>query len=220
MSEPTPTKSKSILGPFEKIVLVVAVVTLIYAAFKRGGYKVAEKTEEIQIIDNPHSDKSNKKTRTFKPQADSESVDAVLSEIANQFSKAGHRDGLKNEKRLKEMGLSEDEADYFEEVKNNHELDEAVQSARDWYNILKTSHQTYGKVKSMFESISESATEDQKVDEVLQDENKSQEVYYKMQDWFDIPADDVRAFAKKGKKALSEWAEFVEESKRKEKKNN
>ena len=206
-------KKKGLMSGFDKIVLFLALGILAYVALQRGGFKVTEKAEEVTIVDNPHSKEGNQKKRVYTPppKAERESVDRILDEIARLFSDSGQAET----DRLKEMGLEEDEAEYLSDVKTRHEFDESIQNAKDWLSLLKTSHSTYQKVKSMFEEIDQQAVEKEKLDGIMRDQSEAEEVYSKMKDLFGISNEDVTEFARKGKSALRDWAEFVEEQQEK-----
>ena len=208
MSDDVPKKSKKILGPIEKVMLIASLALLGYLAFSRGGFKMSEKTEEVTITDNPHAHDWQKKKRKVKQgDAESASVDAVLAELADQFSR-GDESGLGSTNADQ---FSRDEADFMKDIQDKYKLDESVKNARDWFAVLKASHNTYSKVKSLFEDLNSTSVKDDKVDEVLNDQRQSEQLKYKLQDWFDIPREDIEAFAKSGKRALSDWAEFVED---------
>jgi len=214
MSEEAPKSSNKILGPFEKIVLIGSLVLLAYLAFQRGGFKVSEKTEDVEIIDNPHSQNWKQKKRKYDTKEESSAVDAVLAELAEQYSK-GEKVQPKN------ADLSNDEAEYLDDMQAKYKLDEQVKNAKDWFAVLKASHSTYNKVKSLFDDANPTSDKParsgggaENIEEVLKDKEKASEVYYKLQDYFGISKEDISAFAKSGKKAVSDWAEFVEEKKK------
>ena len=192
--------------------LLLAVGILAYLAFQKGGFKLSEKSEEVIIIDNPHLSEQHQKIRTHKPKEDPRSDELILAEMADQFSKPDSP----SKEQLKNLGLDEDEAEYYSEVQARHEFDQAVKNVKDWFQILKSSHETYGKVKNIFEGIDSNAVKKEKLDQVMSDDSDADEVYSKMKELFGISSDDVKAFAAKGQKALSDWADFVEEQKKKD----
>ncbi|MEL6926741.1 MAG: hypothetical protein AAFO94_22060, partial [Bacteroidota bacterium] len=200
MSQESPS-SKKILGPFEKLMLIGALALLVYLAFHRGGFKVAERTEEVTITDNPHDNEWQQKKRSYQSAAAEEtdtSVDAVLAELADQYARG--QEGSTLSRNAGPGGqLSKEEAEYIEDIKDKYTLDETVRNAKDWFAVLKASHSTYSKVKSLFEGLDTSATEKEEVGAILEDAEQSRQLYYKLQDWFNIPKEDIDAFAKSGK---------------------
>ena len=68
---------------------------------------------------------------------------------------------------MQEMGLSNDEAKYLKEVQSEHDFDATVQNVKDWYSILKASHNTYSKVKSILQDVSGDSTTEENVNTML-----------------------------------------------------
>ena len=211
MSEEQKNK-KSILTWFEKAVFLLAVGIILFLVFQRGGYKLAEKSEEITIVDNPTQANREQKKRVYtpKPSDEEQSVDDMLGEIAKEFS----NDNNIETNKINQLDLPKDEVEYLQEVKTQHEMDKTLQSAKDWFQVLKTSHQTYSKVKSLFESVDKKAVQKNKLDQLLKDQKDANEIYNKMEELFGITPEQVTSFARKGERALSDWAEFVEEEKK------
>ena len=109
------------------------------------------------------------------------------------------------------MGLSNDEIDYIKEVKKENDLSDQLQDARDWFNILKTSASTYGKVKSFVDDLSNGAGDDENVNALLEDKEKSNDFYKNLEATFGISESEAKAFSALGKKKVSDWAKFIEE---------
>ena len=208
------TKSKKrILTWFEKSLFLFALVIIFFLIFQRGGYKFSEKTEKITITDNPThgKHKATKRIYTPKPSDEDQSVDKVLEKIAKKFSNNNNI----NTKEIKALGLPKDEAKYLQEQKDQHEFDKTIQSAKDWFYVLKTSHQTYTKVKSLFEAIDKKAVQENNPDQLLNNQSDANELYKKMEELFGITPEQVASFTRRGQRTLSDWAAFVEEEKKK-----
>ena len=200
-----------ILGPVELVVLIVALLLIAYILLKNQGGSVYEKSETIQIIDNPQMEGGERQVRNYEMREE-ERVEVILQQLSEDFTE-------ENNSSVKERinidnAISDDELNYLEEVKQKHKEEEAFISPSDWLSILQASHKTYSKLKSVFEEA-DSANKKVKEDNVsnlLENAIVAKNIYSKIEELFNIPEEDARAFAKQGKKAISDWAEFVEQN--------
>ena len=217
--------NKPLLGGFEKIIVIGLVIFFGYTLFQKGGFTILEKTEDTTILDGKASVKryeelerrerkivneSSKPSRPSKSKSSSKSKsdsESILSQLARTFSKG------KNEstKKMKDMGLSEDEIKYYKDVKEEVNLTEKVQDAKDWFYILKTSASTYGKVKSMMNEITDGKVDEENVDAMLENSSSSDDFYKSLKETFNISENEAEAFARMGKRKVSDWAKFIEE---------
>ena len=217
--------NKPFVSGFEKIILIGLVTFFGYGIYKNGGISMYEKTEEITIFDGKTTEntydeldqieKNSKWNRkgvetSIKPKQsknDKLETDDVLGKLARTFS-----EGRKETARqMKEMGLSDDEIDYINDVKKENDLSDEFQDARDWFNILKASASTYGKLKSFVDDLSNGAANDTNVNVLLEDERKSDDFYKGLEATFGISEAEAKEFSTLGKKKVSDWAKFIEE---------
>jgi len=201
-------KKKKIFGPIEIFAFLATVGILAYIVLKGGGGSILERTETVEITDNPNFVGSEKKAKEYRADEE-ESVEMILEQIADQYS--NDTPAQSTQKQLKNAGMSKDELKYLEEVKQKKKVEKKDDSL-DWFSILRTSHKTYSNVKSAFEKagINVESVEGN-VASKLVDEVAARSFYNKLEEMFDIPSEDARAFAEKGEKAVSDWARFVEE---------
>ncbi len=220
--------NKPLISGFEKIILIGLVVFFGYGIYKNGGISLYEKTEEVTIFDgkttaNTYDEldeieknsnwnkkgvtKSKPKSKSKNTQYEKLDTDDVLGKLARTFS-AGRKETAR---QMKEMGLSDDEIDYINDVKKENDLSDEFQDARDWFNILKASASTYGKVKSFVDDLSNGAANDTNVNVLLEDERKSDDFYKGLEATFGISEAEAKAFSTLGKKKVSDWAKFIEE---------
>jgi len=217
--------NKPLISGFEKIIVLGLVVFFGYGIYKNGGISMYEKTEETTIFDgktsaNTYDDLDEKEmesnwnrkgaaTPRKAKQSKNEKLntDDVLGKLAQTFS-AGRKETAR---QMKEMGLSDDEINYINEVKKENDFSGELQVAKDWFNILKTSASTYGKVKSFVDDLSNASSNSENVNELLQDENKSNNFYKNLEATFGISESEAKAFSNLGKKKVSDWAKFIEE---------
>ena len=213
---------KPLISGFEKVIVLGLIAFFGYGIYKNGGILLYEKTEETTIFDsetsaNTYRDLDDKETNpnwtrkgTTTPsntKVEKLETDDVLGKLARTFS-AGRDETAR---QMKDMGLSNDEIDYIKEVKKENDLSDQLQDARDWFNILKTSASTYGKVKSFVDDLSNGAGDDENVNALLEDKEKSNDFYKNLEATFGISESEAKAFSALGKKKVSDWAKFIEE---------
>ena len=206
--------AKPLLSVFEKIILVGLIAFFGYTFFKKGSFKVMEKTENTTIFDNEESAKRYReldhKEKQITPQKTTKrkvAKDDFLGKLARSFSKGQEASTHK----MKEMGLSNDEVKYYKEVKKEHNLSDEIQNAKDWFRVLKTSASTYGKVKSFVDDLSKKSGNEEDVNAMLQENSASDDFYKKLKESFGISEAEAEAFSALGKKKVSDWAKFIEE---------
>ena len=218
--------NKPLISGFEKIIILGLVAFFGYGIYKNGGISMYEKSEETTIFDgktsaNTYRDLDEKekehnwnkkggetlKSKSKFTQSEKLDTDDILGKLARTFS-AGREETAR---QMKEMGLSNDEINYIKEVKKENEFSDQLQDARDWFNILKTSASTYGKVKSFVDDLSKGTGNDENVNALLEDDKKSNDFYENLESTFGISESEAKAFSILGKKKVSDWAKFIEE---------
>jgi hypothetical protein len=214
--------NKPLISGFEKIIILGLVAFFGYSIYKNGGISIYEKTEDTTILDgkttaNTYRDldekekdsKWNRKSAATPTKAKKEKLDTddVLGKLSRTYS-AGREETAR---QMKDMGLSNDEINYIKDVKKENDFSGQVQDAKDWFNILKTSASTYGKVKSFVDDLSKGAGNDENVNTLLQDDKKSNDFYKNLESTFGISEYEAKAFSSLGKKKVSDWAKFIEE---------
>ena len=217
--------NKPLISGFEKIIVLGLVAFFGYGIYKNGGISLYEKTEETTIIDgkttantydeldemekNSNWNRKGIETPRKAKSTKSEQLDTddVLGKLARTYS-SGRQETAR---QMKEMGLSDDEINYINDVKKENDYSGQLQDARDWFNILKTSASTYGKVKSFVDDLSNGTANDTNVNVLLKDERKSNDFYKNLEATFGISKSEAKAFSTLGKKKVSDWAKFIEE---------
>ena len=200
---------------FEKILLFGCLAFLAFSIYKKkDGIDMYEKSEEIIIMDGKSSSKTYReleaKERQTYTDADAK-TDDIVNELARTFS-----NGKNESQKMRELGLSEDEKKYYKNVKEKNVLDEKIESAKDWWNVINTSAKTYGKVKDIFKQVKGEEVEEENVGTMLEDAKSANDFYKNLKNTFNISEEDAKSFADKGAKAVSEWVEFVEKNQKKD----
>ncbi|MFK7806367.1 MAG: hypothetical protein AB8F74_01075 [Saprospiraceae bacterium] len=216
--EETPRKT-SLVGPLELIMLILGLGIIAYIMLQDGdgGGKLMERTETIKILDNPSG--SKEKARRYEPENE-ESVEALLQNLAEQFSEEEKNAGKSKSSQAKPTygksadQLSKDEKKYYEDVRQKASIQDRIETARDWYRILSASQKTYAQVKDIFGEtarLPEDKVNAENVNKELEKQGASDDFYKKLSESFQIDPEDVKAFGRTGKRALSDWAEFVQQ---------
>ncbi len=201
-------EKRRLLGPIEKLVLVLAVLLIAYVVYKNDDINFVERSESVQIIDKPHAGKAAK-TRVYRPEESDARVEAALEQLARQFS----GESTTATSNWEQMGLSEDEGYYYEQVKKRNDWDTSIKRAGDWLTLLRASHKTYSQLQSVFSDVIGKPKEEIAADDVnflMKNERSAEHVYSRIEQIFNIPKSDIQSFADKGRRAVSDWADFIE----------
>ena len=217
--EETPQKT-SLVGPLELIMLIIGlgIIAYIMLQSRDGEGKLMERTETIQILDKPNG--SSQRARRYEPENE-ESVEALLQNLAEQFSEEEKTNARSGENQTKPgygktttEQLSRDEKKYYEQVRQKASIQDRIETARDWYRVLSASQKTYAQVKEIFGEatrLPEEQVNSDNVNKELEKQGTSDDFYKKLSESFQIAPEDIEAFGRTGKRALSDWAEFVEQ---------
>ncbi len=203
---------KKIFGPLEISVFVIAVILLAYIGLKSGGGSIIEKTEQVEITNNPNNGGREGPRKKHQSSTENESIEMVLRQIADQYSSGTGTTKGQTKKKLDKIPMTKDEMAFLEEVKEKNKDKIKEDKSTDWFSILRASHKTYTKVRSTFEKAGIDVEATDNITSALANEVAAKTVYSKLEELFDIPEQETKAFAKKGEKAISDWARFVEEN--------
>jgi hypothetical protein len=208
----TPEAKKPFFGMPEIIMLFFGLSILAYILFQKGGGYVVKRSESIQILDQPNGPKE--KARKYEP-GHEESVEAVLRNMAEQFSEEETNPKSTDDKATKKIDqqLSNDEKKYYEDLRQKNSIQDKIESAKDWYRILSASQKTYSKVREILGEAAHRPSENidgENISQDLKNKEVSDEFYQRLSKTFNIAPEDLEAFGRSGKRALSDWASFVE----------
>lgn len=207
MSEPS--NKKRLMRPYEKFLAFVSVLILGYFILQSFGINIVEHEGVTTKMQRPGARYEGSK-EVYQDAALEQRVQDRLEILARQF--AAESDGRARVERqdLQADGWSKDEAAYFEGVKERSRLGEKLETARDWYRLLRASQQTYEKVRQLFATTGkEEVISPQHISQILSDEQLRSSIFDQMQHQFAIPTAQSARFAKEGRYHLNEWADFV-----------
>jgi len=195
----------------EWVFLIVCVLILVYVGLESVGIHLVNRSEDTQWIENPQGAEEY-----VPPREDEEmnaNVDATLQNIARRFHDDDVQDRRSTERELQQDGLSREAARYMENVQDRAAQNEDI----NWLETIRKSYNTYQNVRSIFNTLSgqEAETElpPETLGKVLENPAVADQIYSSIERNFAIPEEQSRAFAKEGKKALSDWATFVDKNK-------
>ena len=206
-------EKRSLLGPIEIVSIIAGLAILAYLGFKGGG-KVAERTETVIVHDKPRD--VRKKPSVFKDEAPDQSVEIMLQELADHFSDKSQSKQSKTATAQPTKQIPQDEAKFYDRIKEKESLSDKVRSTADWLRVLRASQKTYSKVRDILNESSDGTSYTDDLNEALQDESATDAFYRNLSDSFGISKKDIEAFGRKGKTAVSDWAEYIQENQKKE----
>lgn len=205
-------QKKRVIKPIEVFFLVIIGLIFVYFGLKSVGVNVVDRSEETAWIDKPRgAEKYTPPRRDDELEAD---VDATLKNIARRFHEDDVQDRRSSRQELRSEGLSDDEARYMQKVQERTDKGDGT----NWLETIRASYNTYKTVRSIFNTLS-GRNEAEELDptaigRILSNKTIADQIYSNLERNFSIPEEQSRAFANQGKKAMSEWADFVEKNKK------
>lgn len=218
MTETEAPKKKKLLSSFEWLMFIIAVGIIGYIMYDKndGNFSIMEKTESIEIVDNPHASKARQKKRVYQNEAQDESVEAVLRELAEEFSNEKSSSTRSAKTNLSDQQqISAEEREYMEDLKSNEKISDKIRNATDWFNTLKSAHTTYQKLQSVFSEASGQAPDEiekEGLESLWENAENAETIFSNLSKTFNISEEQSRDFARRGKQTLSDWAQFIEEN--------
>lgn len=213
MEEFQEKQKRKVMRPFEWGLLIICGVIALLAVLHEMGIKMVSRAETTEIVQRPTERQQNAKPVRYVDTEREKEVDAVLRDIAKEFSEESKGKKRVSKKDLREKGLDKEEAGYYNKVKKENRENTSVE---DWYNVLKASYKTYNNVRSIFDGVDgdENTNLDKStIRDIIDNPLLSNTIYKQIEEKFNIPAEQSKAFAEKGKKSLDDWAAFVESNK-------
>ncbi|MEO1517838.1 MAG: hypothetical protein AAFV95_22650 [Bacteroidota bacterium] len=208
------SEKKKLLRPFDYFVLVVALGILAFIVLQNNGIHIVERTESVEMY-RPGERRGSATDRVVQQDRDRDrQLEQALQQLAARISDE-EITAAPQERDIPVDGLSRDERDYLGAVEKRYAASEKLQDARDWLTVLRGSYRTYSQVRSIFGELSgqtEEAMEQQgQVNQWMAEPQARERTLERLKDSFDIPKEDLDAFARLGKNKLSEWAEFLDQ---------
>ncbi len=200
---------KRLLGPVEKVVLVLTILLFGYLFLQKKGVDLVDRTKSVEITDNPNTPTASSKKKTKKVSSE---VERILDELSNRSNKPQHLTSSNNFD-----WYTADERDYYRELTKKHQLEAEKVAEKDALAILQSGQKTYRAIRSFFQDPNEPPKSDaqlliEDVSSLLQNDLIAKTIYDKLETEFAIPAEKSEEFAKKGGQAVSDWVKFVQEN--------
>jgi len=190
---------KKLITPTEIFFLMVSILIMVYVFMSKNDINITKKTETVEIIENPDSDGLRSAEKREKAKA---------KRAAEKRTKDKEVEAMLEHLKKNKLFEEEPTAKFAKESPPSNE------DSNNLFSSLKASHKTYTKVKELFTPEGAEPTSTiEDVGALLKNETVRNAVFKRLEDAFEIPEEESEAFAKKGKKALSDWAKFVEENK-------
>ena len=103
----------------------------------------------------------------------------------------------------------------MEEIKDNEKISDKIRNAADWFTTLKSAHDTYQKLQSVFSEASGQAPneiEKEGLESIWENAADAEAIFSQLRKTFNISEAQSREFARRGQQTLSDWAQFIEEN--------
>lgn len=205
-----PENKRRVIRRHELFLLILSGLFLLYMGLKAVGVNPVDRGEEVSWMDRPNGPEAPMAKVETKEQI--AELDATIQNIAVQFAEDERRDRRTSKTDLRRKGLSADEAEYYKDVRQR---ENGGTSATDWVETVQTSYQTYKTVKRIFDSVdgrNDDYVGDEEVENILSDPELRNRTLTNMEKTFQIARPQLEAFAKRGGRALNDWATFVDEN--------
>lgn len=198
MSEVAPKKEKKIIKKYEVVLGIFSILIIAYFILgKYGCFLVNKSVTDVEWTDGSSHDNLK---RPEKPKEASEidrETEATVRELATLFANNKGRNNVRTEGGMQRIGLTKDERNYYKNVRGNFDFGDQIESAQNWFSVLKAAGSTYKTMQDIFQ------------DEQPKD---GDDFYQELENRFGVPSSLSREFAKRGKREVSDWALFVEEN--------
>lgn len=212
-------EKKRIISKFEVVLVVLAVVLMGYLFMKSKGKSIATISETVEITDNPKSKKEYvKKGKSAEEKRRSKDVEDMLKQLDGREEGRNYKPNHLVSANNIAKENSPDEDRFFKLVSQKYKENGLENDSPDFFKLLKNSRNTYRTVRNFFADPNETPKSEletlaEDVSFLLQNKTVASSIYAQLEEQFNIPQDKSKAFAEQGKKAVSDWATFVEENK-------
>ena len=202
-------RKRSLISPFETLILCLGIGIIAYVIYQNNGAKIIEKTEQVEIVQNP------KVTTKYKPKPPKvlenrdKNIDQILATLAHQFSESSPATIEKKDspKKIEKLALTTDELNFYKKINDRYKFDDRIKNTQDWFTVLKTANKTYHKVKSLFQNFNQANTAANGL--ALSEKGTTEPFSTQMEQMFDIKEEKLQGFAQKAEQKISDWAVFI-----------
>jgi len=194
----TPQQEKKIVKKYEVILGIISILIIAYFVVgKYGCFMVNKSVTDVEWTDGSSHDKLQRPEKSKEVTEIDKETEATVRELATLFANNKGRSNTRTEGGMQRIGLTKDERNYYKNVRENFGFGDEIDSAQNWFAVLKAAGSTYKTMQDIFQ------------EEQPQD---GDDFYQELENQFGIPSSLSREFALRGKKEVSDWALFVEEN--------
>lgn len=179
------------------LLVAVGIVSLLVILQQFGILKSIDRQHHLADLDVRSAEYQNRPMPQRRPQRSNAQVNATLSEIADVFEGSVFSD-VATANIEKGLGLTNDEARYFDILRQNHKDDKS-----NWLGRVQQSYGIYQKTYNIFGGVEPTTA--------LKNPQKAQQIYTEIEALFGIPKATTAAFAQSAEAQLfSDWAIFID----------
>ncbi|MGK0364801.1 MAG: hypothetical protein ACI85O_001859 [Saprospiraceae bacterium] len=197
MSE-APLEEEKNIKKYQIILGILSFLIITYFIVgKYGCFMVNKSVTDVEWTDGSSHDNLKRPEKPKEATELDKETEATVRELATLFANDKSRSNARADGRMQRIGLTKDERNYYKNVRENFGFGEQMESAQNWFSVLKAAGSTYQTMQNIFQ-------EEQPED--------GDDFYQELETQFGVPSSLSREFAERGKKEVSDWALFVEEN--------
>ena len=181
---------------------IIGMVSLFIVLQALGIFKTIQTARTTASIDLNSAEYQNRPMPQIRAEKPNPHVDATLAELASEFEGPIFSD-IRTANAEKGWGLSDDEAKFYDDMRERYS-----NKGSNWLGVVKKSYSTYRTVKEAFGGKADVAS-------MVKDAQTASKIYTQLNQQFGISPSESHNFAQSGQAhTLSDWANFVEKSKK------
>jgi len=191
-------QEKKIVKKYELILGIISLLIIAYFIVgKYGCFMVNKSVTEVEWTDGSSHDNLKRPEKPKEATEIDRETEVTVRELATLFANDKSRNNTRAEGGMQRIGLTKDERNYYKSVRENFGFGEQMESAQNWFTVLKAAGSTYKTMQDIFE---------------VEQPDDEDDFYQELENRFGVPSSLSREFAKRGKREVSDWALFVEEN--------
>lgn len=185
MSAPIPPKKK-IIKKYEVVLGILSFLIIAYFIVgKYGCFVVNKSVTDVAFTDGSSHNKLKRPKKPKEATNIDRETEATVRELATLFANDKSQNSARAEGGMQRIGLTKDERNYYKNVRENFGFGDQMESAQNWFTVLKAAGSTYKTMQNIFQE---------------EQPNDGDDFYQELEGRFGIPSSLSREFAKRGKK--------------------
>jgi hypothetical protein len=186
------------------LLILLGIAALLVVLQALGIFKTFDSKKSSSWVDVKSREYDNRPMPARRAEKPTPQVEATLAEIARELEGPVFSN-LATANTQKSWGLSPDEAQFYDQMRQKYAPQAGSSSAVDWLSLIKKAHGTYRFLEDV------TGGNLPKTDDFQQ----SAHFYSQMRETFGVSEAESHGFAKSGAaRTLGDWARFVEDKRK------